>query len=78
MIHEKMQDIGRKIMFKLSLEPVIFIFVFSNFVANGAQQNTNILLRKVCVDVVGWNGSVCQNHNEDPVLHLQVLRETNL
>lgn len=60
-----------------ALEPVVFAFVFSNFLANGAQQNTNLLLKKVCRDKVGYNFSLCLDHQSDPVIHLEVLREAN-
>lgn len=63
---------------KVSLEPVIFAFVFSNFLANGAQQNTQLLIRKVCMGL-GYNFTTCQDQqSRDPLVHLEVLRETNM
>ena len=63
---------------KVSLEPVIFSFVFSNFLANGAQQNTQLLIRKVCMGL-GYNFTTCQDQqSRDPLVHLEVLRETNM
>jgi hypothetical protein len=62
----------------VTLEPVILLFVFSNFLANGAQQNNNILLRKVCQDTLGYNNSVCSNHTEHPEVHMEALKETNM
>lgn len=62
----------------ITIEPVIFAFVFTNFVANGAQQNTNILLHKICVDSVGYNRSVCKNHHNHPEAHYEVIKETNM
>lgn len=76
-IIEKIKSACKSWQANVTLEPVIFAFVFSNFVANGAQQNTNLLLRKVCTDKIGYNSSICLDHQSDPVIHLEVLKETN-
>ena len=62
----------------ITIEPVIFAFVFSNFVANGAQQNTNILLHKICMDSVRYNDTVCQNHHSHQEAHYEIIKETNM
>ena len=62
----------------ISLEPVIILFVFCNFLANGAQQNNNILFKKICTEKLAYNSSICANHHNHPEFHLQVLKETNM
>ena len=62
----------------ISLEPVIVLFVFCNFLANGAQQNNNILFKKICTEKLTFNRSICANHHNHPEFHLQVLKETNM
>ena len=62
----------------ISLEPVIVLFVFCNFLANGAQQNNNILFKKICTEKLAFNSSICANHHNHPEFHLQVLKETNM
>ena len=62
----------------ISLEPVIVLFVFCNFLANGAQQNNNILFKKICTDKLSYNVSICSDHQKHPEFHLQVLKETNM
>ena len=62
----------------ISLEPVIVLFVFCNFLANGAQQNNNILFKKICTEKLAYNRSICANHHNHPEFHLQVLKETNM
>ena len=57
----------------ISLEPVIVLFVFCNFLANGAQQNNNILFKKICTDKLSYNVSICSDHQKHPAFHLQVL-----
>ena len=74
---EKITSASKSWQSSVTLEPVIFAFVFSNFVANGAQQNTNLLLRKVCTDKIGYNSSICLDHQSHSLIHLEVLKETN-
>ena len=76
--YEKWQSLRTWVKANITIEPVIFAFVFTNFVANGAQQNTNILLHKICVDSVGYNRSVCKNHHNHPEAHYEVIKETNM
>ena len=77
-LKDKVVDTWKHWQSKVTLEPVIFAFVFSNWVANGAQQNTNLLWRKVCTDRMGYNFSMCVNHKSDPLVHHQVLKEANM
>ena len=62
----------------ITLEPVIVLFVFCNFLANGAQQNNNILFKKICIDRLAFNKTICEEHQNYPEFHLQVLKETNM
>ena len=62
----------------ITIEPVIFAFVFSNFVANGAQQNTNILLQKICMNSVKYNSTVCQNQHNHVEAQYEIIKETNM
>ena len=62
----------------ISLEPVIVLFVFCNFLANGAQQNNNILFKKICIDRLAFNKTICEEHQNYPDFHLKVLKETNM
>ena len=75
---DKLQSLKTWIKANITIEPVIFVFVFTNFVANGAQQNTNILLHKICVDSVGYNTTVCENHHKNEEVHYEVIKETNM
>ena len=77
-LSDKLKETWQNLPAKVTLEPVIFAFVFSNWVGNGAQQNTNLLWRKVCTDRMGYNTTLCQNHKSHPQVHLEVLREANM
>ena len=62
----------------VSLEPVIVLFVFCSWFGNGAQQNNNILFKKICIDKLAFNKTICEEHQNYPDFHLKVLKETNM
>ena len=48
-----------------TIEPVIFMYIFSIFLVNGAEINTNLLMWKVCKIEMGLEDDVCENLSAD-------------
>ena len=46
---------------KITLEPIIFLFIFGWAVLNGTKVDTNLLMWKICHIDEGFEESVCQN-----------------
>ena len=62
----------------LTLEPVIFLFVFFNALMSGAKQTNNLLLLKICRYELGYNETVCDNRAEYEDVQVEVQKVFNM
>lgn len=62
---------------KLTLEPVIFFFMFFGMVMNGAQQMTNLKHDTICAVTLNRSAEDCANRGFDQELQIEVQRIGN-
>ena len=63
---------------RLTLEPVIFFFVFFNMLMSGAKQAQNLLLLKICRYELGYNETVCDNRSDFDDVQVEVQKVQNM
>ena len=51
----------RQILNRITLEPLIFLFLFSFYILDGAQIQTNLLLWKICHLELNYTEVICSN-----------------
>lgn len=63
---------------EISLEPVIFFFVFFNYLMHGAQQKNNLLLDHICRVSLGYSDEICSNRTQHEQEQIEVQRVLNM
>ena len=51
----------RQILNRITIEPLIFLFMFSFYILDGAQIQTNLLLWKICYLELNYTEVICSN-----------------
>lgn len=63
----------------VTLEPVIFLYVFSNYVMFAAEQGSNLMMNKICELELGYNRTTCLSRGTDfDDIEVEVQRYTNM
>lgn len=52
---------AKRLQAQVTLEPVIFIIMLTEYIAKGVRQETNLQLEKICVDHFNLTRDECQN-----------------
>eukprot|EP00095_Tigriopus_kingsejongensis_P000772 maker-scaffold67_size430214-snap-gene-1.17 protein:Tk00772 transcript:maker-scaffold67_size430214-snap-gene-1.17-mRNA-1 annotation:"solute carrier family 46 member 3-like isoform x1" len=68
----------KKFQKSVSLEPVIFLYVFSNYIMFGAEQGANLKMTKFCELQLGYNKTTCNNRAIHRDVELEVQLYTNM
>ena len=64
-------------MFQITLEPLTFCVQFGISLIMGAEVSTNMLLRKICVQELNYNETICDNLNKSSDIFNEVQKKGN-
>ena len=64
-------------MFQITLEPLTFCVQFGISLIMGAEVSTNMLLRKICVQELNYNETICDNLNKSSDIFNEVQKNGN-
>ena len=60
-----MMDRVKNVFKSITIEPVIFIFIWGNLILDGAEIQTNLMLYRACVNELGYNKTLCENLSDE-------------
>ena len=68
----------RRLLSSLTLEPVIFLYIFTTHISGGAKQDANLMMEKICETELNYTRAQCLARDEDEDVQVEVQKFYNM